>query len=57
LGPAEIADHIVPYRGDVNPSPDIAAAQPRSGIAALIFDRERVSASWNGRAVRKSKEE
>jgi hypothetical protein len=29
---------------------DFGAARPRSDLAALIFDREYVSASWHGRA-------
>ena len=42
--PAEIADHIVPHRGDVNSSPTLAQHN-LDQTSALIFDREYVSAS------------
>ena len=42
---AEIVDHIVPHRGERELIADFGAAQPRLDLAALIRDREYVSAS------------
>jgi len=54
--PAEIADHIVPHRGDVNSSPTLAQHNLDQTSPLSFSIGGYVSASWNGRAC-KPKEE
>ena len=56
MRPAEIADHIVPHRGDVNSSPTLAQHNLDQTSPLSFSIGGYVSASWNGRAC-KPKEE